>query len=245
VTTNARVQLKDVVIEEAIDFISDEKSSDIINQGIGPNPTLKKATNIESEATGLVSGLFNNSNNALVTYVGGLVLFIVLLEIVLFALDVYYNNTYTSYSNFSQRYDNGGDSNSAYQDYPPYPDPYISTYRSYSSWNFSKILEWISLMNDSYDMADSTVHHFDCQKRAVCEMFRPDHHFKMTEILNNVLEMSDVMNWSDDVQFIIDELEDARNDAKNEDLNCEDLYDRCSSKSLGKILYKMNNLLLK
>jgi len=217
VTTNARVQLKDVVIEEAIDFISDEKSSDIINQGIGPNPTLKKATKIESEAT----------------------------EIVLFALDVYYNNTYTSYSNFSQRYDNGGDSNSAYQDYPPYPDPYISTYRSYSSWNFSKILEWISLMNDSYDMADSTVHHFDCQKRAVCEMFRPDHHFKMTEILNNVLEMSDVMNWSDDVQFIIDELEDARNDAKNEDLDCEDLYDRCSSKSIGKILYKMNNLMLK
>ena len=29
--------------------------------------------------TGLVSGLFNNSNNALVTYVGGIVLFIVLL----------------------------------------------------------------------------------------------------------------------------------------------------------------------
>ena len=28
--------------------------------------------------TGLVSNLFNNSNNALVTYVGGLVLFIVL-----------------------------------------------------------------------------------------------------------------------------------------------------------------------
>ena len=27
-------------------------------------------------------------------------------------------------------------------------------------------------MNDSYDMADSTIHHFDCQKRAVCEMFR-------------------------------------------------------------------------
>jgi len=195
--------------------------------------------------TGLVSGLFNNSNNALVTYVGGIVLFIVLLEIVLFALDVYYNNTYTSYSNFSQRYDNGGDPNAAYQDYPPYPDPYISTYRSYSSWDFSKILEWISLMNDSYDMADSTIHHFDCQKRAVCEMFRPDNHFKMTEILKNLLEISDVINLPDDIQYIVDELEDARHDAKDDELICEDLYDRCSSKSIGSILKNMNKLMLK
>ena len=38
---------------------------------------------------------------------------------------------------FSQRND-GKDPNSIYTDYPPYPDPYLETYRSYSSWNMTK-----------------------------------------------------------------------------------------------------------
>ena len=65
--------------------------------------------------TGIVNNLFNTSNNALVTYVGGLVLFIVMLgnklkhyfelniffmlqflELALYFLDVYYNQTFTS-----------------------------------------------------------------------------------------------------------------------------------------------------
>ena len=60
--------------------------------------------------TGLIDGFFNNSNNALVTYIGGVILFIVLVgpatiydqkyifhfliaELALFFLDVYYNQT--------------------------------------------------------------------------------------------------------------------------------------------------------
>jgi len=43
--------------------------------------------------TGLINGFFNNSNNALVTYIGGVILFIVLVELALFFLDVYYNQT--------------------------------------------------------------------------------------------------------------------------------------------------------
>merc|ERR1712117_369579 len=97
--------------------------------------------------TGLVSNLFNNSNNALVTYVGGLVLFIVLVEIALYALDVYYNQTYNK-NFFSQRNDNNGP-HSIYEDYPPYPDPYISTFRSFSSSNnWLKIVEWIALLTE-------------------------------------------------------------------------------------------------
>ena len=38
---------------------------------------------------------------------------------------------------FSQRND-GKDPNSIYTDYPPYPDPYLETYRSYSTWNMAK-----------------------------------------------------------------------------------------------------------
>ena len=92
-------------------------------------------------------------------------------------------------SDFSQRND-GEDPNSIYTDYPPYPDPYLETYRSYSNWNMAKarqsiiktpelntyetfqILEWLALMNDSYTMADTTVSYFDCQKRAICEIWR-------------------------------------------------------------------------
>ena len=75
--------------------------------------------------TGIVNNLFNTSNNALVTYVGGLVLFIVLLgrklkryielniffilqflELALYFLDVYYNQTFTSsYSKYIFRSD--------------------------------------------------------------------------------------------------------------------------------------------
>ena len=74
--------------------------------------------------TGIVNNLFNTSNNALVTYVGGLVLFIVLLgrklkhyielniffmlqflELALYFLDVYYNQTFTSsYSKYNFTY---------------------------------------------------------------------------------------------------------------------------------------------
>ena len=44
------------------------------------------------------------------------------------------------YSDFSQRYDNGDDPHSIYQDYPPYPDPFVSTFRSFSNgFDISKV----------------------------------------------------------------------------------------------------------
>ena len=45
------------------------------------------------------------------------------------------------YLDFSQRYDNGDDPHSIYQDYPPYPDPFISTFRSFSNgFDVSKVM---------------------------------------------------------------------------------------------------------
>ena len=52
VTRNARVQLKVVDMEEATDLTSGEKSSDIINQGIGPNPMENTDTNTDRDVTG-------------------------------------------------------------------------------------------------------------------------------------------------------------------------------------------------
>ena len=46
-------------------------------------------------------------------------------------------------SGFNQKSGNDQDPNSIYTDYPPYPDPYISTYTrrslSNSNWNMSKV----------------------------------------------------------------------------------------------------------
>lgn len=194
--------------------------------------------------TGLVNNLFNTSNNALFTYVGGLVLFIVLVELALYALDVYYNQTFNSGYNFSQRND-GKDPNSIYTDYPPYPDPYLETYRSYSTWNMTKILEWLALMNDSYTMADNTVSYFDCQKRAICEIWRAENGFKFTNVMNNMFQISEFMNMPDDINFILDELGEARNDAKENEVTCEEMYNQCPSKTIMDIVNRARNLVMK
>ena len=57
VTRKAKVQLKQVAMEEARPRTSGENSSDIINQGMGPNPTLKAITKIDNEAKGTICSL--------------------------------------------------------------------------------------------------------------------------------------------------------------------------------------------
>lgn len=59
-----------------------------------------------------------------------------------------------SYLDFSQRYDNGDDPHSIYQDYPPYPDPFVSTFRSFSNgFDISKVMKkklhsWLETFNN-------------------------------------------------------------------------------------------------
>ena len=60
VTTKANVQLNDVEREDAKDLISGEKSSDIINQGIGPKPSENADTKTERDVTGTNSILLTN-----------------------------------------------------------------------------------------------------------------------------------------------------------------------------------------
>lgn len=61
VTQKARVQLIEVANDEARPFIFGENSSDIINHGIGPNPTLKAKMNTHREMTGRISRLVASS----------------------------------------------------------------------------------------------------------------------------------------------------------------------------------------
>jgi len=171
------------------------------------------------------------------------ILFIVLVELALFFLDVYYNQTNF---NFFQRTGNDDeDPNSIYTDYPPYPDPFISTYRSYqsSNLNISKIVEWISLLNDSYNMADSTVSYFSCQKRAICELWRTENGFKHAEWMNNIFMISDLMNLPDDINYILDELDFARSEAEESEKTCEEMYSYCPSKSIMQIMKSIKKVL--
>ena len=80
-------------------------------------------------------------------------------ELALYALDVYYNQTYgfggsgnygyNQYAN--KRVDIDTTLPLLYQGYPKYRDPYIDTYRSLGgSWTFDKILEKIQLARETY-----------------------------------------------------------------------------------------------
>merc|ERR1712117_322963 len=133
----------------------------------------------------LTSGIFNNS---LFQYAGAIIVGIILFEIALYALDVYYNQTYLNQQTFNQRQDQfffkQQDPNNFVQEYPAYLDPYYTTYRSMESgWSdhLIRVLEWISLLNDSFTMADNTLNNIDCQKRAVCEIWRPGNNFKYVD----------------------------------------------------------------
>ena len=53
------------------------------------------------------------------------------------------------------------------------------------------------------------------------------------------------MNLPDDVNFIMDELGDARNDAKENQVTCKEMYSQCPSKTIMDILYRVRTLVLK
>jgi len=185
------------------------------------------------------SGIFNNS---LFQYAGIIILGIILFEVALYALDVYYNQTYLNTSSYSQRYDSF-DPDSVFQDYPPYPDPFASTYRAKQGWSFNptKIVEWISLMNDTWEFTESTLTTLDCQKRAVCEIWRPENGFKYTDKMDLFFKYSEMMNLPDGLIDIIDEFSDARQEAFDNSKTCLEMYSDCPSETLIAIMKKFSN----
>merc|ERR1719474_773202 len=94
-------------------------------------------------------------NNTMLMTGGVLVVGIVLFEVALYALDVYYNQTYLSGDQLTSKFD-GFDENVYYQDYPPYVDPFLSTYRSNSGsdFNLNKILSWIALLEEAWGLTN-------------------------------------------------------------------------------------------
>jgi len=187
-----------------------------------------------------VSSLTTNGifNNTLFQYAGIVILGVILLEVALYALDVYYNQTYLNTFSYTQRFDN--DPDSVFQDYPPYPDPFASTYRSSDSWNFNltKIVEWIELMNDAWNFTESTMTSLDCQKRAVCEIWRPENGFKHLDKLDLFFKYAEMLNLPDGLIDLVDEFSDARVEARDNHETCEEMYSDCPSETLMNIMSK-------
>jgi len=195
----------------------------------------------------LTSGIFNNS---LFQYAGLVIVGIILFEIALYALDVYYNQTYLNQQTFQQRYDQyyyqQQDPNSFVQEYPAYLDPFYTTYRSLNSgggFNIVKILEWISLLNDSYSLADGTMNYLDCQKRAVCEMWSPGNNFKHIDKIDFLFKYAEMVSLPDDLLSVLDEFSDARNEALDEKVDCKKLYDECPSETIVHVMSKIKKLM--
>jgi len=175
------------------------------------------------------SGIFNNT---LFQTAGIIILGIILFEVALYALDVYYNQTYLNTTSYTQRFDH--DPDSIFQDYPPYPDPFASTYRSNQGWDFNitKIVEWLSLMNDAWEFTESTLSYMDCQKRAVCEIWRPENGFKYTDKMDLFFKYAEMMNLPDGLIDMIDEFSDARQEALDNRETCKEMYSDCPSETL-------------
>ena len=82
-------------------------------------------------------------------------------ELALYALDVYYNQTYgfggssgnygyansNAYAQYSRKDDNLA---LLYQDYPKYKDPFAATFRGFgaNAYTYDKIIQWIALARE-------------------------------------------------------------------------------------------------
>ena len=59
-----------------------------------------------------------------------------------------------------------------------------------------------------------------------------------------LLQISEFMNMPDDINFILDELGEARNDAKENEVTCQEMYNQCPSKTIMDIVNRAKKLLM-
>eukprot|EP00094_Tigriopus_californicus_P003541 TCALIF_03406-PA protein Name:"Protein of unknown function" AED:0.06 eAED:0.06 QI:8/1/0.33/1/1/0.66/3/0/193 len=158
------------------------------------------------------NGLFNNTATTILGIGGGIILAIILFEIALYALDVYYNRTYgfggsSSSSGYHRRKDETFNSE-IYQEYPKYQDPFASTYRSLASnTRLDKILEWIALGRETYEMGSETMKDMSCRKKIICEIYHYDLGHLTTRARHGMdfLDVFNYLNLTDDLMEQMDE----------------------------------------
>merc|ERR1712047_76635 len=158
-------------------------------------------------------------------------------ELALYALDVYYNQTYLN-NRIDNRYDKYGSENPNYmlweQVYPKYYDQYQQTFRGrkdYGVWkNIAKIPQWLTLAYDMYETSSDLLNDLDCQKKAICEVYQ--NALELGEISKRArhsldfLDSASVLSVPEEFLDIIDEFTDAQQAGKANEFQCQDLY-RC------------------
>jgi len=178
-------------------------------------------------------GIFNNS---LLTLAGIFIVGVIMFELALYALDVYYNQTYLN-NRIDNRYDKYGSQNDPNymlweQVYPKYYDQYQQTFRGrkdYGVWkNIAKIPQWLTLAYDMYETSSDLLNDLDCQKKAICEVYQ--NALELGEISTRArhsldfLDSASVLSVPDEFLNIIDEFTDAQQAGKANEFQCQDLY---------------------
>ena len=78
-----------------------------------------------------------------------------------------------------------------------------------------------------------------------CRSFcRSENRFKFTGVMDNILEMSQFMNLSDDVLYMLDEMGDARTEASENDVTCEEMYSDCPATTIISLRQQLLSLVL-
>ena len=73
---------------------------------------------------------------------------------------------------------------------------------------------------------------------------RSENRFKFTGVMDNILEMSQFMNLSDDVLYMLDEMGDARTEASENDVTCEEMYSDCPATTIISLRQQLLSLVL-
>eukprot|EP00090_Calanus_glacialis_P002033 TRINITY_DN11522_c0_g1_i1.p1 TRINITY_DN11522_c0_g1~~TRINITY_DN11522_c0_g1_i1.p1 ORF type:complete len:207 (-),score=31.08 TRINITY_DN11522_c0_g1_i1:49-669(-) len=199
---------------------------------------VKLSDNFNANDPRLLDSIFNISSidtNILILAGGLLILGFVIFEVAFFSMDVYSKKTsLLGGIGFGQKIDN----QFTYPEYPPYRDPFLTTYRSAggSELSLTKIVEWIYLMHDIWNFGDSSLNSLECQKRTLCEIWRPENSFPHTDFLDLFFKYADTVNPPDGVMDFIDELSEARMEAPARGETCESLYSDCPAKTLTKLM---------
>eukprot|EP00096_Caligus_rogercresseyi_P015541 TRINITY_DN7995_c0_g1_i1.p1 TRINITY_DN7995_c0_g1~~TRINITY_DN7995_c0_g1_i1.p1 ORF type:complete len:210 (-),score=37.17 TRINITY_DN7995_c0_g1_i1:209-838(-) len=176
--------------------------------------------------TSITSGLFNSS---LLTIGLTLVLVVIFFEVSLYALDVYYNQTF---GNLSQKIDVDYEDEvlaaQLYSSYPTYYDYYASSQRSLGGRtpDFKAIIKMISTAQEIY-LGSSDDSNADCRKRWFCEVSSNDilPGSRSTKAMFPIIRSLAGMGASEYLTELNEDIQEVQN-VKND--SCDHYYPSCS-----------------
>jgi len=166
---------------------------------------------------------------------------IIIIELALYALDVYYNQTYGGDglsskvdSENSNSYDYFYNSGSGYYSNQGGSSSGSGQYQGFGrGWkNLEKIPEWLELAQMTYEVASNLVSDSECQSKAVCELSRNKGRFGSSRAIQESLNLIDVVqyfNLPDGILEVLDEFQEAKRRGRSDGGDCQELYPSCDT----------------